>query len=119
MELTGLPESMVLIGGNAVGLELGQLFARLGTRVTIVEIAGSALAFDEPEISAAIQNILEDEGIGIATGADITSAGRGTAGRSVHVKTAGVNQTPQPKADYSGNAANHWSKASGMGVIVQ
>jgi mercuric reductase len=87
MELTRLPESMV-IGGNAVGLELGQLFARLGTRVTIVEILDRLAPFDEPEISAAIENVLNDEGIGIATGSDITSAGRGTTGRSVHVKTA-------------------------------
>ncbi|HEX8009124.1 MAG TPA: FAD-dependent oxidoreductase, partial [Trebonia sp.] len=70
MELTRLPESMVVIGGNAVGLELGQLFARLGTRVTIVEIADRLAPFDEPEISAAIQDVLDDEGIGIRTGAD-------------------------------------------------
>src|SRR5713101_6548591 len=37
MELEALPESMIVIGGNAIGLEQGQLFARLGTQVTIVE----------------------------------------------------------------------------------
>src|SRR5258708_39303557 len=37
MELTELPESMLVIGGNAVGLELAQLFARLGVQVTIAE----------------------------------------------------------------------------------
>jgi mercuric reductase len=42
MELTELPESMLVIGGNAVGLELAQLFARLGTRVTIAEMLGPA-----------------------------------------------------------------------------
>jgi hypothetical protein len=42
MELTKRPESMLVIGGNSVGLELGQLFARLGVRVTIAEAPGPA-----------------------------------------------------------------------------
>jgi mercuric reductase len=62
MELT---ESMAVIGGNAVGLELGQLFARLGTRVTIVEALGRIAPFDEPEISAAIADVFGDEGTGV------------------------------------------------------
>jgi mercuric reductase len=79
---------MVVIGGNAVGLELGQLFARLGTRVTIVEVAGRLAPFDEPEISAPIEDVLGEESIGVRTGAKVRSAGRGTTGRSVHVRTA-------------------------------
>jgi mercuric reductase len=48
MELTELPESMLVIGGNSVGLELVQLFARLGTRVTIAEARDRLAPFDEP-----------------------------------------------------------------------
>jgi mercuric reductase len=87
MELTRLPESMVVIGGNAVGLELGQLFARLGTRVTIVEALDRLAPFDEPEISAAIADALAEEGVSVLTGAEVTWAGRGTTGRSVTIKT--------------------------------
>jgi mercuric reductase len=88
MELTELPESLVLIGGNAVGLELGQLFARLGTRVTIVEALGRVAPFDEPEISAAIGDIFGDEDTGVVTGATVTGVRRDSRIRSVLLKTA-------------------------------
>jgi mercuric reductase len=89
MELTELPESVLVIGGNAVGLEMAQLFARLGTRVTIAEAAGLLAPFDEPEVSAAIEDTLDDEGIGIVTAAAVMSVRRETRGRSVRIRTAG------------------------------
>jgi mercuric reductase len=89
MELTGLPDSMLVIGGNAVGLELAQLFARLGTRVTIAETLDRLAPFDEPEISAAIEDIFDGEGIGILTAATIISVQGDATGRSVVIKTAG------------------------------
>ena len=52
MELTRLPESLVVIGGNYIGLEMGQPFANLGTRVTIVEALDRVAPGEEPEISA-------------------------------------------------------------------
>ena len=88
MELTELPESMLVIGGNAVGLELAQLFARLCTQVTIAEALDRLAPFDEPEVSAAIEDVFDDEGIGILTGATITSVRRDATARSVYIKTA-------------------------------
>jgi mercuric reductase len=88
MELTSLPESMVVIGGNAVGLELGQLFARLGTRVTIVEAAGRLAPFDEPEVSAAIASALGGEGVDVVTGAAVAGVRRDARSRYVLLKTA-------------------------------
>ena len=88
MELTELPESMAVIGGNAVGLELGQLFTRLGTRVTIVEALDRLAPFDEPEISAAIADVLGDEGTGVITAATVTGARTDGTSRSVQIKTA-------------------------------
>jgi mercuric reductase len=88
MELTELPDSMLVIGGNAVGLELAQLFARLGTQVTIAEARDRLAPFDEPEVSAAIEDVFDDEGIAILTAAAVTSVRRDGAGRSATVKTA-------------------------------
>ncbi len=48
-------------------LELAQLFARLGTRVTIAETLDRLAPFDEPEVSAAIEDVFDDEGIDILT----------------------------------------------------
>ena len=87
-ELTELPESMVVIGGNAVGLELGQLFARLGTRVTVVEVLDRLAPFDEPEVSAAIESILHGEGVDVVTAATVTGVRRDGRSRSVLLKTA-------------------------------
>jgi mercuric reductase len=89
MELTELPESMLVIGGNAVGLELAQLFAPLGTRVTIAEALDRLAPFDEPEVSAAIEDVFDDEGIGILTATAVTSARGDTTARSVTIKLAG------------------------------
>jgi len=72
MELTAQPESMLVIGGNA---ELAQLFARLGTQVTIVEALDRLAPFDEQEVSAAIEDVSDDEGIGILTAATVRSVG--------------------------------------------
>ena len=88
MELTELPESMTVIGGNAVGLELGQLFARLGSRVTIVEALDRLAPFDEPEISAAIADVLGDEGTGVVTSATVMGVRTDGRCRSVLLKTA-------------------------------
>jgi mercuric reductase len=88
MELTELPGSLLVIGGNAVGLELAQLFARLGTQVTIAEALDRLAPFEEPEVSAAIEDVLDDEGIGILTAATITAVDREATGRSARIKTA-------------------------------
>jgi mercuric reductase len=89
MELTELPESMLVIGGNAAGLELAQLFARLGVTVTIAEARDRLAPFGEAEVSAAIEDIFDSEGIGILTAASVMSAGRDASVRSVIIKTAG------------------------------
>ena len=68
MELDQVPPSLVVIGGNAVGLEQGQLFARLGSAVTIVETLPRIAPFDEPEISEALTGILTSEGITVRAG---------------------------------------------------
>lgn len=88
MELTDPPVSMAVIGGNAVGLELGSCSAGSVPGSRSWRSQAGSRPFDEPEISAAIEDVLEDEGIGVRTGAEVRSAGRGTAGRSVHVRTA-------------------------------
>lgn len=77
MELSELPESLVVIGGNYIGLELGQVFANLGTRVTIVEVLDRIAPLEEPEISGAMTRILEEEGIRVVTGATVTRVERG------------------------------------------
>ena len=63
LELTELPESMLVIGGGAVGLEFGQAFSRFGSKVTIVDALDQIAPRSEPQAAAELQAALEDEGI--------------------------------------------------------
>lgn len=72
MELVELPDSLLVIGGNAIGLEQAQMFARLGVAVTVVEARDRIAPFEEPEISAIIEEALVDEGVEVYTGAAVT-----------------------------------------------
>lgn len=67
LDLETLPGSMIIIGGGVIGCELGQMFARAGTKVTLC--CRSRLVPDmEPEISQALQTYLEAEGIKVCSG---------------------------------------------------
>ena len=57
------PESLAVLGGGAIGLELGQAFARVGTKVTVIEAGARFLALEEPEAGAALRPHLEADGI--------------------------------------------------------
>ena len=76
LELTDLPDELIVIGANAIGLELGQLFSHLGSRVTFVEALDRIAPFEEPEISEMLTAHLESLGAEIITSATITKAGR-------------------------------------------
>ena len=64
-KLDKLPESLVILGGGPVGVEMAQAFARLGSRVTIVEQAARLLPRSDTEVSETIMQVFVDEGIEI------------------------------------------------------
>ncbi len=68
IEAKEAPASIVIIGAGPIGLELGQVFRRFGSEVAFVELFEHALAYDEPEIGAAVRDVLTDEGIDLHTG---------------------------------------------------
>ncbi|MFY1653552.1 dihydrolipoyl dehydrogenase family protein [Solwaraspora sp. WMMB762] len=68
IEVTDLPESLVVLGGGAIGLELAQVFARFGVRVTIVEPGERVLSREEPESSALAARALGDDGVRLRLG---------------------------------------------------
>lgn len=67
LELSEIPESMIIIGGGPEGMEFGQVFARLGTRVTVLQRADRVLPREEAELSGELEAILTDEGMTIRT----------------------------------------------------
>jgi mercuric reductase len=68
LDLKELPRSMIVLGANAVGLELAQTYARAGTFVTVVELLPRIAPFEDEEISAALAGYLAEEGLQIVTG---------------------------------------------------
>lgn len=78
LELTEIPEHLVVVGGSYIGLEFAQMFRRFGSEVTVVEKGERIIAREDPEISDAIQKALEAEGIRFRLSAEcITFAPRG------------------------------------------
>jgi len=65
---TELPVSLAILGGGAIGVELGQGFARLGCRVTVIEAGPTFLGLEEPEVGLALRQHLEAEGIMLMIG---------------------------------------------------
>ncbi len=88
MELTELPESLVVVGGGYVALELGQMFSRFGSRVTILERSDRVLKHGyEPEVGRAVQGILREEGVDVRTNAQIRRVRRAGGGVAVEVES--------------------------------
>jgi mercuric reductase len=77
LELTELPASLLTVGGGYIALELGQMFRRFGSEVTIVERSEEILSRGyEPEVGPTVREILEEEGVRIVTGATVRSVRR-------------------------------------------
>lgn len=69
VEAETLPQSLIMLGGGAVGLELAQVFARFGVRVTVIEMVDRLLPLEEPEAGKLLAKVLADEGLDIRAGA--------------------------------------------------
>ena len=63
MEVDFLPDHLVIVGGSYIGLEFAQMYRRFGSRVTIVEMGDRLIARDDEDVSQAVKEILENEGI--------------------------------------------------------
>jgi pyruvate/2-oxoglutarate dehydrogenase complex dihydrolipoamide dehydrogenase (E3) component len=68
LDLPVIPDHLVIIGGGYIALEFGQLYRRLGSRVTIIENSDHFLAKEDDDIAAEIRQVLEADGIRILTG---------------------------------------------------
>src|SRR5215470_13535080 len=65
MQLTAIPEHLVVLGGGYIGLEFGQMFHRFGSRVTVVQSSSQLLKGEDPDVAQEVANILQQEGIEI------------------------------------------------------
>lgn len=82
MELTEVPDHLVVVGGSYIGLEFAQMMRRFGAQVTVVERSAKLLSREDEDVSDGIRAILEAEGVAFQLGAECLSLSR-DAGRVV------------------------------------
>ena len=80
-----VPESLIVLGGGAIGAELAQVFARFGAAVTMVEALPRLVSFEEPEASELIERIFTAEGIKVCTNAPAERISHNGTRFSVHL----------------------------------
>jgi pyruvate/2-oxoglutarate dehydrogenase complex dihydrolipoamide dehydrogenase (E3) component len=86
MDVDYLPEHLMVVGGSYVGLEFGQMYRRFGSRVTVVEMGPRLIGREDPDVSAAVTEILSAEGIDVRTDAKCIALDRGADGVMVKLE---------------------------------
>ena len=87
LELDHIPESLLVIGGGVIGLELGSVYRRYGTKVTVVEMMPRLLPLMDGELTGLLQAKLEGEGMEILTSSQVLSVTDTDKGAKAAVKT--------------------------------
>ena len=83
LDVDFLPERLVIVGGSYIGLEFGQMYRRFGSEVTIVEMGSRLIGREDEDVSEAVRNILELEGIRIRLNAKCISLAKRDSGIAV------------------------------------
>jgi pyruvate/2-oxoglutarate dehydrogenase complex dihydrolipoamide dehydrogenase (E3) component len=90
MELDAVPDHLLILGGGYMGLEFGQLFWRLGSRVTIVQSARQLLTGEDPDIAEEVAHILQQDGVDVMLNSNAT-----------HVEQSGTNMRLQVLSEHA------------------
>lgn len=93
LKLQELTESMIIIGGGYIGVEFAQMFARYGTKVTLIGRALRLMKNEEPELSNTLAQVLLEEGVEVHTSAPVIEAGGESDHRFVIAKIEGKRES--------------------------
>ena len=83
MDLDFVPEHLLVVGGSYIGLEFGQMLRRFGARVTVVETGPRLIGREDEDVSQAVKEILEAEGIEVRLNAECLSVQKEADGLSI------------------------------------
>ncbi len=117
MALERLPQSLVslvAIGGSAVGLELAQMFARLGVRVTVLEALPRVVAAEDADIGNALADYLRSEGLDVYTDVRVDRVTRGSDGYEVQYHAGSAARIA--RAEHVLVATGRRANTAGFGV---
>ncbi len=90
LSMDKLPESLIVVGGRALGLEFAQLFARLGVSVTLLQRSGRIIPNWEPELSSHLAQYMEESGVKIITNAALIGIRSGGGLKSITARVKEV-----------------------------
>lgn len=116
LNLNELPESMVVVGGGPLGLEFAQMYAHIGTKVTVLELMPRILPNHEPEVSEALRQILVDEGIKIYANSIVTRVANSGSKKLIEAKVNG--KLREFKAEQLLLAAGRKSNTKDLGLEI-
>ncbi|MGM7724221.1 dihydrolipoyl dehydrogenase [Metabacillus sp. Hm71] len=91
LDLPSVPESIIIIGGGVIGCEFASIFSRMGTKVTIIEMANQLLPAEDPDIVSFLTQELEKEGVTIYTDAALKHVNRNL--KEVTIRQGEENKT--------------------------
>ncbi len=80
MEVDAVPEHLMIVGGSYIGLEFAQMYRRFGARVTVIEMQDRLIGREDEDVSDAVRNILEGEGVTIRLKAECLGFEQGPSG---------------------------------------
>ena len=93
MEVDFLPEHLLIVGGSNIGLEFAQMYRRFGAEVTVVEMQDRLIAREDADVSDAVREILEGEGVNIRLKAECLAFEPGPKGVRMNIDCA-IDSTP-------------------------
>lgn len=114
MALERLPDSLVVVGASAMGLELAQMFARLGVKVTVLEVLPRVVPAEDPDIGSALGTYLRQEGLEVYAGVDIGRVERATGGYEVPFTDGGAARVA--RAEHVLVATGRRANTNGFGL---
>ena len=89
MEVDFLPEHLIVVGGSYIGLEFSQMYRRFGSRVTVIQRGDRLIPRDDADVSAAVKEILENEGVEVRLHAECASVAKRGEGVAVNFSCDG------------------------------
>src|SRR5690349_20521376 len=99
LELDAAPERLVVIGGGYIGLELGSVWRRLGSEVTVVEFLDRIVPNMDGEVARAFERVLTKQGMKFRLGTKVTAARKGNDGVTLTIEPAKGGEAEEIKAD--------------------
>src|SRR5471030_2678206 len=93
MVLPNIPQSMIVVGSGAIGIEFAYFYNAIGTKVTVVEFLDNIVPLEDEEISKQLTRLLKKQGINIMTSSNVESVDTGGDLCKVQVKTASGTET--------------------------